>query len=175
MLSLSRREADIALRPARPREGDLFGRKLADVAWTVYGAAAYLDRHGRPASEAELPAHALIGWDEAATQVRAAVWLAERVSADRLALRTGSLLAQLQAAKAGIGLVVLPCYLADPDPGLVRLFAPISGLARELWIVTHADLKGTARVRAFLSLAGDAIAERRPLIEGHEPQPAPSS
>ena len=75
---------------------------------------------------------------------------------------------------AGLGLAVLPCYLADPDPGLVRTFEPIPDLARELWIVTHADLKGTARVRAFLSLAGDAIAARRPLIEGREPQPPKS-
>jgi DNA-binding transcriptional LysR family regulator len=171
MLSLSRREADVALRPARPREGDLFGRKLAEVAWTVYGAAAYLDRHGVPASLEELPRHALIGWDEAATQVRAAAWLAERVPGEAMALRTSSLLAQLQAAKAGLGLAVLPCYLGDGDSQLVRLFEPIPDLARELWIVTHADLKGTARVRAFLAMAGDAIARRRTLIEGREPRP----
>ena len=169
MLSLSRREADVALRPARPREGDLFGRKLADVAWTVYGAASYLASQGAPASLDELPRHAMIGWDEAASQVRAAAWLAEHVPGEAIALRTNSLLAQLQAARAGVGLAVLPCYLGDSDPTVQRLFEPIPELARELWIVTHADLKGTARVRAFLGMAGDALARRRKLIEGHEP------
>jgi DNA-binding transcriptional LysR family regulator len=169
-LSLSRREADVALRPVRPREGDLFGRKLAEVAWTVYGSSAYLDRHGSPAALADLPGHELIGWDEAATQVRAAAWLAERVPAEAMALRTSSLLAQLQAAKAGLGLAVLPCYLGDSESQLVRLFEPIADLARELWIVTHADLKGTARVRAFLGMAGEAIGRRHALIEGRQPQ-----
>lgn len=175
LLSLSRREADVALRPARPREGDLFGRRLAEVAWTLYAAPAYLERHGRPASIDELPNHALIGWDESASQVRAAAWLAERVPGEAMALRTSSLLAQLQAAKAGMGLAVLPCYLGDSDPQLVRLFGPIAELARELWIVTHADLKGTARVRAFLALAGEVIVRRSALIEGREPQPPRSS
>src|SRR5439155_19747813 len=46
VLNLSRREADIALRPMRPKEGDLWGRKLADVAWTIYGAIACLEESG---------------------------------------------------------------------------------------------------------------------------------
>jgi DNA-binding transcriptional LysR family regulator len=166
LLSLSRREADVALRPTRPDQDDLFGRKLADIAWTVYGARDYLKAHGRPRGPAGLVGHPLIGWDEAATRTRAAEWLDATAPADAVIYRSSSLINQLIATKAGIGLAVLPCYLGDPEPDLERAFAPVAELARELWIVTHGDLRNTARVRAFLEIVGDGILREKPLLEG---------
>jgi molybdate transport repressor ModE-like protein len=167
VLSLSRREADIALRPVRPKEGDLWGRKLADVAWTVYGAHAYLDANGAPVTLEDLGRHALIGWDESAGRIGAATWLERVAPVDAVVYRTTSLVNQLVAAKAGIGLAVLPCYLGDPEPELARAVStPVSDLAAELWIVTHADLKGTARVRAFFDVVGEGLARERDLFEG---------
>ena len=89
-LSLSRREADVALRPMRPKEGDLWGRKLADVAWTVYGSRAYLNENGFPSSAAELACHALVCWDENAVGIGAADWLASVAPEDRITYRTTS-------------------------------------------------------------------------------------
>jgi DNA-binding transcriptional LysR family regulator len=167
VLSLTRREADVALRPTRPEEGELWGRKLADVAWTVYGAKAYLDGRPAPASAAELAAHPLIGWEEGAGEINALEWLASTAPASAVVYRTNSLVNQFLAAKAGIGLAVLPCYLGDPESDLARALAdPVPELARELWIVTHADLKRTARVNAFFELIGTGIAEDKALIEG---------
>jgi DNA-binding transcriptional LysR family regulator len=81
--------------------------------------------------------------------------------------RTTSLVNQLTAVKAGIGLAVLPCYLGDPEPELMRaLPVPLPELATELWIVTHADLKRTARVRAFFDMVGDALSRERKLLGG---------
>src|SRR5207248_233562 len=81
VLNLARREADIALRPMRPKEGDLWGRKLADVAWTIYGAVAYLEeRAGAISSADDLGRHALIGWEETAGGIMAADWLNRTVS-----------------------------------------------------------------------------------------------
>jgi molybdate transport repressor ModE-like protein len=168
VLSLSRREADIALRPIRPKEGDLWGRKLARVAWTLYGAPAYLEAHGGPvAGPTELGRHSLIGWEEATTGIGAADWLGRTATGDAFVYRTNSLVNQLGAARAGIGLALLPCYLGDGEPDLARaLPEPVSELTGELWIVTHADLKGTARVRAFFDLVGEGLARERDLFEG---------
>lgn len=167
VLSLTRREADVALRPMRPKEGDLWGRKLADVAWTVYGARAYLDTSGAPTAPVDLALHALIGWEEGASGINAADWLAAAAPAAAVVYRTTSLVNQLVAVKAGIGLAVLPCYLGDPEPDLARAFPePVPELSRELWIVTHSDLKRTARVRAFFDQVGEGIATDRALIEG---------
>jgi DNA-binding transcriptional LysR family regulator len=168
VLSLSRREADIALRPMRPKEGDLWGRKLADVAWTVYGAIAYLEKSGGAVSSSkDLGRHPLIGWEETVGGIMAADWLNRTVSGEAFVYRTNSLVNQFVAAKAGIGLALLPCYLGDDDSDLGRaLPMPVPDLAGELWIVTHADLKGTARVRAFFDLVGEGLAREHNLFEG---------
>lgn len=168
VLSLSRREADIALRPIRPKEGDLWGRKLAGVAWALYAAPAYLDANGGPLSNPDqVGRHALIGWGETTSGIGAADWLQRAAPGEAFAYRTDSLLNQLVAAKAGVGLALLPCYLGDGEPNITRaLREPIDELEGELWIVTHADLKGTARVRAFFDLVGEGLSRERDLFEG---------
>lgn len=167
ILSLSRREADIALRPVRPRESELWGRKLADIAWAPYASPAWLAMHPAPDGIVELAACPLIGWDENAAGIAAARWLADNVPAEAVVFRSSSLVAQLAAAKAGIGIALLPCYLGDADPEVARaLPAPLPELAAELWIVTHADLKATGRVRAFFDVVGDGLASQRKLFAG---------
>lgn len=167
MLSLSRREADIALRPVRPREGDLWGRKLADVAWAFYGAPDYLEAHGKLRKSADIAAHAVIGWETGTAGIEAADWLAAHVPTSAFVYRTNSLVNQFIAAKAGIGLALLPCYLGDDQAGIIRAQkAPMAEIKGELWIITHVDLKQTARVRAFFDLVGEGLARERDLIEG---------
>lgn len=167
VLSLSRREADIALRPVRPKEGDLWGRKLADVAWAFFAAPSYLDARGPLAGPGDLAGHALIGWEEATAGVPAADWLGRAAVPGAFVYRTGSVVNQLAAARAGIGLALLPCYLGDSDPDVARaLPEPVAEVAGELWIVTHADLRRTARVRAFFDLVGGELARARALFEG---------
>jgi DNA-binding transcriptional LysR family regulator len=174
VLSLTRREADVALRPLRPKEGDLWGRKLADVAWTVYGARGYVETRGVLVSAVDLKAHPLIGWEESAAGIKSAEWLHAVAPEPAFVYRTSSLVNQLQAAKAGIGLAVLPCYLGDLEPEVARaLPEPVPELARELWIVTHTDLKRTARVQAFFEVVGDGLAGARAVFEGREPARRP--
>ncbi|MFO1027956.1 MAG: LysR family transcriptional regulator [Acetobacteraceae bacterium] len=162
VLSLSRREADVALRPMRPREGDLWGRKLARVAWAVYCAVA------SPGPDASDPfgGLAVIGWGEDTANIKAAGWISNQVTEDRIVYRSSSLVNQLVATRAGLGAALMPCYLADPEPELRRIGEPIDAVESELWIVTHADLRLTARVRAFLDSVGDGLTSLRDVIEG---------
>ena len=168
VLSLSRREADIALRSIRPKQGDLWGRKLAGVAWALYAAPAYLDaRGGLLSATDQIHGHALIGWEETTAGIQAGDWLARAAPAEAFVYRTSSLINQLCAAKTGVGLALLPCYLGDREPRIVRaLPTPLADLAGELWIVTHTDLKETARVRAFFNVVGDGLAREHELFEG---------
>jgi len=165
ILALTRREADVALRAQRVTEPELVGRKLAAIAWTVYAARTYLGRRAPP-SPAEFAQHALIGWDEAAAASPALAWLERAAGGRAPAYRANSIVNQLRAAEAGIGLVLLPCFLGDPSPALVRVLPPPSELTRELWIATHRDLRRTARVRAFMDFVGGAVTRERPLLEG---------
>lgn len=168
MLNLSRREADIALRVSRPREGDLWGRKLANIAWTAYGSPALLAQGPPLAEPSDLAHHPLIGWEEGTSGINAADWLTETAPASAVVYRTSSLVNQLVAARAGIGVAVLPCYLGDPEPGLRRALpgGPVPALARELWIVTHRDLRRMGRVRTFFDAVAQGIEQDRALIEG---------
>ena len=166
VLSLTRREADIALRPTRPAENELFGRKLSDIAWAIYGSLDYLAAHGRPADAAALARHTLIGWDEPQTYGAVTRWLEAMAPGNRPAYRSNSLLNQLTAVRAGIGLAALPCFLGDGEADLARAVGPIPALARELWLVTHEDLRRTARIEAFFAMMAAAIKDDRPLLEG---------
>lgn len=166
ILALARREADIALRTERVVEPDLVGRRLASIAWTVYGPRAEFARRGAPASLAELARHKLIGWDTAAAGVPALSWL-ERAAGNKAPVyRANSIVNQLRAAEAGIGLALLPCFLGDRAPALARVLPPPPELTRELWIATHRDLRRAARVRAFMEFVGAALVRERALLEG---------
>jgi DNA-binding transcriptional LysR family regulator len=164
MFDLARREADVALRVQRPGDAALFGRRLTTIAWAFYGPAglAPLRRDGRGFNFAR---QAVIGWDEPA-RIVASDWIARHVPAERISFRSNSLVNQLMAVRAGVGIALLPCYLADGDERLQRISGVLPDLASELWIVTHQDLKHTARIRAFLSVIGDAIVAARRTFEG---------
>ncbi|MDQ0323646.1 DNA-binding transcriptional LysR family regulator [Pararhizobium capsulatum DSM 1112] len=164
VLSLSRREADLALRVTRPREGDLYGRKLSDIAWTVYARRDLAAKVGvGPDKITQLP---IIGWEESMSDVNAAEWISSHVPNVNIGYRTNSVVNQLVAVRAGIGAAVLPCYLGDPEPDLVRIIDPVPELVRELWIVTHTDLKNTARIRAFFDIVGEDLLEKKALLAG---------
>ena len=164
ILNLSRREADVALRVTRPKEAELFGRKLASIGWTVYAGPGIAEKVEAPDELADLP---FLGWGEDVRGVAAADWLADTVRPRAVVYRSNSLINQYRAAREGMGLAVLPCYLGDSDSALVRVIrAPVPELTRELWIVTHEDLKGTARIRAFLDVVGNGLAEQQALFDG---------
>lgn len=166
LLDLSRREADVALRARRPTEPTAFGRKVADIAWAVYGAKSYLKGKTRPRNKAQLAKHAMIGFGLRAAQLLAAEWLQAAVPETAVVYRTNSLVNQLVAAKDGIGLALLPCYLADAERDLARVLGPIEDLSTELWLITHQDLRATARIRAFMDHVGDALARQKSVFAG---------
>ena len=166
VLDLSRREAEVALRTRRPTQGELFGRRLAAIAWAFYGAAHRARPAKRAGGKLDFNRESVIGWDEPAAIIPASRWIDSNVPSSSIVYRSNSLVNHLMAVRAGIAIALLPCYLADPAPEARRLTPPIAQLQGELWIVTHRDLKDTARVRAFLTVVGDGIAAQRPLFEG---------
>lgn len=166
-LDLARREADVAIRATRPTDGNLFGGKIANVAWTLYGSRDYVLAHGPVLSLKNCEHHKFVGWDLAAT-AGASKWLNEAVRRDSIIYRSSSLINQLMAAKAGIGLALLPCYLGDLEPDIERVVSPIKELSRELWLVTHQDSRQTARIKAFFDIVGAGLRARRPLLEGRQ-------
>jgi DNA-binding transcriptional LysR family regulator len=162
---LSKREADVALRPSRHPGDAMVGRKLGKIAVALYGARDYLSARGRPSSSAALDGHALITGDASLGHLPATRWLAERTPAGATVLRCNSWLSQFAAARAGLGLAALPCFLGDRAPELARVLPPEPSLAGELWLVTHPDLRRTARVRAFMEMLARGLRREHDLLE----------
>jgi DNA-binding transcriptional LysR family regulator len=168
MLNLSKRDADVAIRPAKDAPEMLVGRRVAKVAVAIYAGADYLAQHRKIA---ELAAHQWVGPDDSLADTSVAQWMRTEIPESAVALRADSLLATRQAAQAGLGLAALPCYLGDTSAGLVCVHRPVPAMETALWVLTHADLRRTARIRAFTALVATALGRRRPLLEGAQARP----
>ncbi|MCY1080195.1 LysR family transcriptional regulator [Archangium lansingense] len=163
--SLSRREADVALRLARPVQPLLVTRQVAEVGTTLYASKGYLSARRKPRTP-DLSGHQLIGFDETFQPEAEVRWLAQHARSARVVFKSNSPQSQLAAAEAGLGLALLPCYLADPVPGLVRVLPVSKGVVRSLWLVLHRDLRHTARVRALADFLGETLHRERGALRG---------
>ena len=94
-----------------------------------------------------------IGWigpDESVTYPEYDHWLKQGGLVERCRVRVNTMYGMLSAARAGLGVSVLPCYLAENDEQLSRVGGVIPSMATDLWILTHPDLRKTERIRIFL-------------------------
>ncbi len=158
MANLTRRDADIALRPVPDPPETLVGRRLCAIAHAVYTADA---------PQADPPSGPWIGLDEALDATVIGRWLRRAIPDDRILCRVDALPALRDAARAGLGLALLPCYVGDATPGLRRA-APAEPLSA-LWLLTHDDLKRSPRIRAVLDFLAQALLSERELFEGRRP------
>ncbi len=163
MLNLTRRDADVAIRPADDPPPTLVGRRIAAVGFGVYASRAYLEQSTVPARRWH--AHAWLAPDDSLAGTATGRWIRETLPDAAIAARADSLLALRDLATAGLGVAALPRYLGDLSAGLVRIGTPdIPPTA--LWILTHPDLRRTARVRAVTDFMAQAFARQRALLEG---------
>jgi DNA-binding transcriptional LysR family regulator len=163
MADLTRREADIALRPTPLPPETLVGRRVADISHVVYGSPDYLAR----CRGEDLHDHDWVGLDEALASTVIGRWLRQHIRADRTVITVDSLPALRDAACAGLGLALLPCYVGDSDTGLRRVAVASPAEPRSaLWLLTHGDLRHTARIRAVMDHLAAAFASDRALLEG---------
>lgn len=160
-LSLTKRDADVAIRPTAEAPENLTGRRLAGVATALYAARDY-----RIADRRSLTSESWIGLDESLSHLGSARWMAAEIAAERIVARADTLMAAHALTREGVGIAALPCYLADPDPRLKRVAPPIEAMASSLWLLTHPDLKRVARIRAFLDFSAAALTAERHAFEG---------
>lgn len=147
-LSLSKREADIAVMLSRPKAGPVIARKLSDYALRLYAAPAYLAASGAPKEPGDLAAgHCLVGYIPDLLYAPELRYLDEIHPGLAPQLRSSSINAQHRLLAEGAGVGVLPCFIGDRDPALVPVL-PERRIVRSFWLVTHKDTHQLARVRA---------------------------
>ena len=143
---LARREADIALRATQRPPDYLVGRKVTDLTWYVVAKPSYLKNRGIPKSMDDLQSHLLIGADQSFQRLEVFRRLHRRFSREQFVTTSNSLSAMASMAKQGLGVAVLPSDQIYPD--LTRLFEFEPRVPGALWLLTHPDLRGSARIKA---------------------------
>ena len=159
VVNLSRREADVALRTARPDHHNLVVRRAGWWKIALYAAKSYVAAHELKPGMRNFSNLDIITWTEEVAHFGGGPWFAEHAREAKVALQASSRRIQYGACKAGIGLAILPCLSADRDPDLIRLLPPEQIHVTELYLVTHRDLIRTARVRAVIDFLYEAISD----------------
>jgi DNA-binding transcriptional LysR family regulator len=154
MLDLSQREADVAVRLARPTQPALMARKLGVLRFALYASRAYLER-GAPRGAADLERHAWVGFEAALDRLPQVAWLRGLVPTLRYAIRANTTSTQIAACAAGHGIAMLPTFVAGREPALVPVLPRIAGPSRDVWAVAHAALRRNGRVAAVFEWLGE--------------------
>jgi len=160
-LSLTKREADMAVRTFRSREPSLVTRRLCELGSALYVSRDYVAKRGRP--HGDLSSHAFVSVDEAGWAEN--VWLRRAWPNARVAFKTNSTPAQIEATMAGIGIGILPCYIADGESSLVRL-GQERVVVRDVWMALHRDLQHAGRIRACADFLAERIVASAPRLAG---------
>lgn len=151
-LDLGRIQADIAVRPTQRLPEDLVGERAATLAFAAYsradGAAYWLMPAGQ--LERTLPAR----------------WLAENVAPEQTGDGADSFLTLREMAALGRGRAILPCFLGDADPRLVRLAGLVPPMSVDIWVASHADLAHVPRFARLRRLLTEALAAEAPRLAG---------
>jgi DNA-binding transcriptional LysR family regulator len=160
LANLTRREADIALRGVRPARGNFVIRRIGSWPFGLYAARRYAEAHGLKPGLADLSTLDIITWTKEWAHLRGGPWFAEYARGAPVALASDSRRVHQAACKAGLGVAILPCALADQEPDLLCLLPAKQVLSLPLWLVVHRDLIRTARVRAVMDFLTKAASKQ---------------
>src|SRR5262245_28106143 len=143
-LNLSRREADIALRLARPHQLDLRARRIARLDFGLYASPAWIEQFGSPRESSDLKNCDVIDWVDERPDYPAIRWFIKATDTSRVIFRANSPSDRLTAAREGMGVAL--------GPGLVRLLPELELVGPEVWLLVHRELADLARVRVVLDV-----------------------
>ncbi|MGG4662841.1 LysR family transcriptional regulator [Providencia vermicola] len=144
-VNLHRRDADIALRMVRPERGNVRIRKLGTLGFGLYASESYLQRRPNPDRPNSLEHDDFIGWSETQQHLQSAQWLEKTLKGRPCRLTTTTMSAQFSAVQTGLGLAVLPHFIARKI-GLICLLDDI-GCNQSIWLAIHSDLAHSRRIR----------------------------
>lgn len=165
-VSLSKREADLAITIERPQRGPYVCSKLCDYTLRLYGTPEYLSRHAPIQSRADLHTHSFIGYVEEHLFSERLRYLEDLLPASRVVLRSTSVIAQYHAALQGQSLAILPCFIAAQDPRLVPVLEHDIVITRSFWMYCHEDLRKLKRLTALWDFMRKAIDRNTDLLIG---------
>jgi DNA-binding transcriptional LysR family regulator len=165
-VDLLRREADIAIRLARPELADLICRKVGMLNFGLYASQSYLDEQGVPERAQDLKEHYHVGFDAEMGRGSQVKKLESLFIQDHIRHRSNSHMEMVEATRAGLGCGALCCFIADSYPELRRVLVNKIDYAREIWLVTHAEINSSARIRTVFDFLGKALEDDAARLTG---------
>lgn len=157
ILDVSRREADIAIRIDNNPPESLVGKRIMTYNQTVYATQEYLDSQD---FENDPESARWLAWDTGEDRFPEWTKDTEFNKVPMWGYFPGPAM-QLSAAKGGLGLAMIPCFIGDREPQLVRATKKKPVKARDIWLLTHSDLRRTARIKAFMAFAEQALRDAK--------------
>jgi len=163
--NLLRREADIAVRMARPTQASLVARRIAEIRIGAYAHRRYLARAGTPRGLDELLNHRLVGYDSDETLLRGFARMGLHVGREQFAVRTDNqvVYGRLVAEGAGIGFVAR--YNAAGWPGVVPVLEQLRIPSLPCWLAVHREIRSSGAVRRVYEFLAEAIPAELARIE----------
>ena len=161
VLNLSRRDADVAIRLTNDPPETLVGRRICAVRWCLYSTQNLMRSIG-PERLESLP---FIGYCESFGPPPVRRWVETHIRPGRIAAKVNSVYNMFHLAVHDYGVALLPCFIGDASPELMRVDQPLPDLDVGLWILTHSDLRRSARVRAFMDFASAELVKHKRAIE----------
>jgi DNA-binding transcriptional LysR family regulator len=165
-INLSKRDADVAIRATDQPPEMLVGRRIARIAWALYGRAVDFPVPAASHGAGDLYQHKWVALGDNLAGLKAVKFVREHIAEGNISYRINSVLGLAEAVEAGLGIGHLPCFIGDVRPSLVRLAPPEPDFAADLWFLTHPDLRQSPRVRAFMDFAAAVLGKEKKLLEG---------
>jgi len=156
--NLLRREADIAVRMARPEQGTLIARKIGDVAVGAFAHRAYLGRHSPLRQPTDLMGHDLIGSDSDTAILDGFRASGNPVSKDLFAFRTDDLIVQWEAVRAGLGIGFVASYMARSDVDVMQVLPDVLRIPPlPMWLAVHREIRTSRLIRTVYDFLASAL------------------
>ena len=154
---LRRREADIAIRNARPTQPDLIARKLRDDAARLYATPDCLERFGRPSSPEDLARADFIGFDDVDLLLEGLKARGIPLTRANFPVLTGSHLVQWELVRHGVGIGVVTTALGEAEPRVTRALPDLAPIEFPIWLVAQRELASSRRMRVVFDLLAEAL------------------
>lgn len=166
-VNLDRREADVVVRVTDNPPDTLVGQRFGPIGYGFYAAASAVDAAG--GEEAYLDSQPpLLGYNGRRDNAVHVPWLRARLPEAAASLTADDPVQIAALVRAGAGIARLPCMMVEGDPAYRRVFADQTEQAYSIWLLTHSDLRKTARVRAFMDHMAEALRGMLPRINGED-------
>ena len=167
-VDLSRKEADIFVSFFNPRVPGLTSRKMSEFALFLYCSKSYAERYGLPTRREDLANHVFVDYIDELLAIDAVRWLSDVVQPQKTQFHSNSIIAQCNAAVAGVGIAMLPTFVAAGIDGLIRVLPEELSTRRDVWVSVREEQSSLGRIKGVMQFLSHIFDKDHAFLMGRE-------